>query len=292
MLKTATEGSKTAAATTPTRLRQIALVTDDLEKARRQLTYVIGTEIIYEDPEVAQWGLKNILVPLGGDIIEVVSPFKSDTTAGRLLQKRGEGGYMIIMQTYDAAHRRDMIRSRNLAKVIWEYNHGDGLAVQYHPKAAKGGTMVEIDSHSVTAQNPTPLQTRFSPWHACGTDYKRYSSFMKRYSHLSLQGCVLRVSPGDLAQEDALRQWGEVFGVARSGDALAFTNARLRFIAGEEGENEGLVSVTVGVRDKGKLRDILDRAREEGVCRDGVVNICGVKWLFVLTDPEEETSRL
>ena len=63
---------------TSTRLRQIALVAKDLEKARhllvRQLisilqtsrlitkqTTVIGREVIYEDPAVEQWGLKNIL---------------------------------------------------------------------------------------------------------------------------------------------------------------------------------------------------------------------------------------
>jgi len=45
----------------PTRLRQIALVAEDIERAKQQLTYVLGTEVVFEDPAVEQWGLKNFL---------------------------------------------------------------------------------------------------------------------------------------------------------------------------------------------------------------------------------------
>jgi hypothetical protein len=64
----------------PTRLRQIALIAEDLEKARHLLvskrprrwtrnyqliissqTTILDTEVVFVDPQVAQWGLKNIL---------------------------------------------------------------------------------------------------------------------------------------------------------------------------------------------------------------------------------------
>ncbi|KAF2641192.1 hypothetical protein P280DRAFT_399231 [Massarina eburnea CBS 473.64] len=273
-------------ASAPTRLRQIALVTDDLERARHQITHVIGTEVIFEDPEVAQFGLKNFLgdvVPLGGEIIEIVSPIKDGTTAGRLLEKRGEGGYMIIMQTEDAKKRREYIEDKGLSKVIWGYEHDDVTCVQYHPRGLKGGMMPELDSHAPSNHNAAPLQTRFSPWHACGSDYDTYSAGMKRVSHLSLEGCVLRLAPGDVGHEAAARQWEEIFGVARSRDLLAFTNARLGFVSGREGIKEGLLSITVGVRGKDRLHGILDRASKEGLCGDGWINMCGIRWYFVLT---------
>lgn len=64
--------------TAPTRLRQIAFVARDIDQARQLLvrtcllfnisatdysfqTHVLGTEVIYEDPSVGQWGLKNFL---------------------------------------------------------------------------------------------------------------------------------------------------------------------------------------------------------------------------------------
>jgi hypothetical protein len=77
-------------------------------------------------------------VAIGGDIIEVVAPSKPGTTAGRLLKKRGDGGYMIIMQTIDAAGRRKYIESKKLAKVIFSHSYPDGECIQYHPKGIPG----------------------------------------------------------------------------------------------------------------------------------------------------------
>lgn len=70
--------------------------------------------------------------------MQVVAPTKENTTAGRLLEKRGDGGYMVIMQTEDARKRREYIESKGLSKVIWGYDHGDTVCVQYHPKGIKG----------------------------------------------------------------------------------------------------------------------------------------------------------
>ncbi|KAF2260672.1 hypothetical protein CC78DRAFT_536259 [Lojkania enalia] len=285
-------GLQSAAGPVPTRLRQIALVVKDLERAKYLLTHIIGTEVVFEDPTVEQWGLKNFLVPLGGDFIEVVAPFEESTTASRLLEKRGDGGYMIIMQTEDAKKRREYIESKGLAKVIWGYERGDTVCVQYHPKGVKGGMMPEVDSQAPSLNNPTPLKSRFSPWHACGLDYEVYSLMMKRSSHLTLEGCVLRLAPGDLGHEDAARQWEEIFGVGRSRDLLAFTNARLGFIPGRDRESDGLISITVGVNGKDKFNAILERARKEGLCGDGWINMCGVKWFFFLTGHEGARGRL
>jgi hypothetical protein len=273
-------------------LRQIALVTKDLDHVRQQLVYVLGTEVMFEDPAVAQWGLQNFLVPLGGDVIEVVAPMQEGTTAGRLLDKRGEGGYMIIMQTEDAKKRREHIKTTGRGRVIWGYENEHVTCVMYHPKGIRGGVMAEVDSHAPSTENPKPLNTRFSPWHACGPEYNAYASAMERTSHLTLQGCVLRLAPGDSGHEAAARQWEDIFGVVRSRDLLAFTNARLGFVPGREGLPEGLVSITVGVNGVDKLEAVRSRAREVGVCGSEGINMCGVQWNFVLTGHGESTSKL
>lgn len=209
---------------------------------------------------------------------------------------------MIIMQTEDAKKRRGYIESKGLARVITNQEHDDVVFVQYHPKGIKGwsasapqcarsanligGMMPELDSHAPTPNNPTPLTSRFSPWHACGSDHKTYYPGMRRAAHLSLEGCILRLHADDYEHEAAGRQWEETFGVARSRDLLAFTNARLGFIAGQQGCEEGLVSITVGVKGQEMLEAILRRANEAGVCVDGHVNMCGVRWNFVLTGYE------
>jgi hypothetical protein len=150
-----------------------------------------------------------------------------------------------------------------------------------------GGMMPELDSHAPSPNNPTPLKSRFSPWHACGPDHKIYYPGMKRSTHLSLEGCVLRLQPGDYGHEAAAREWEEIFGVERSRDLLAFTNARLGFVPGQRGRPEGLISLTIGVEGRDQLDAILHRAREAGVCNNGGVQMCGVKWNFVLTGHED-----
>lgn len=199
---------------------------------------------------------------------------------------------MIIMQTEDAKKRREYIEAQQLSKVIWSYEKDDVVCAQYHPKGLRGGMMAELDSHTPSQGNPTPLKERFSPWHACGTDHHRYAQVMKQTSHLTLEDCVLRLAPGDAGHEDAARQWEEIFGVGRSRDLLAFTNARLGFIRGQVDESEGLVSVTVGVKGKAQFEGILNRASKAGLCGDGWINMCGVKWYFVLTGHDTGKEKL
>ena len=140
---------------------------------------MLGTEVIYRDPAVEQWGLNNFLgaynltqelqplmsysVPLGGDIIEVVAPFRSDTTAGRLLEKRGDGGYMIIMQTEDARKRREYIEAKGLSKVIFDHEYSDSVCVQYHPRGIKG-----MSQHHLFAEQVLTVD-HVHRWHVAGT---------------------------------------------------------------------------------------------------------------------------
>ncbi|KAI1608786.1 hypothetical protein EDD37DRAFT_386811 [Exophiala viscosa] len=279
------------AATEPTRLRQIALIAEDLDRATYLLTTVLGTEVVFVDPQVAQWGLKNILVAIGGDIIEVCSPFKPDTTVGRLLKKRGDGGYMIIMQTSDAVARKRYIESKQLAKVIFHHSHGDSECIQYHPKGIAGGMLPELDSHTASPANPEPLENTFSPWHACGPDYARYSEAMRRCSHLKLLGATCRLAPDQLDTEAAAEQWQQYFGVKRDGSELLFTNARLKFVPGAESQPEGLDSITIGVAGKERFDQILEVVSREGLCGDGWTNMLGVKWYFVLNDQEGQGTE-
>lgn len=300
------------------RLRQVALVAHDLARAKELLTKVIGTEVIYVDPGVGQWGLENVLVAVGGEVIEVVSPTRSDTAASRMLDKRGDGGYMLIMQNLDAEQRKAFIEERNLAKVIWTHKRETSQAVQYHPKGIKGvwhwrlrivkataktqltnvgGVIPELDSHDATEGYPTPLQTRFSPWHACGPDTESYIAAMKRSEHLSLLGVVCRLEPSEQSGEKAATQWEQTFGVPRSRDLNAFTNARLGFVAGQEGLPAGIISITIGVRGQKRREDIFRRAQKYGVVKTErgrwQIEMLGVRWEFVLTGYEEAAlSRL
>jgi hypothetical protein len=141
--------------------------------------------------------------------------------------------------------------------------------------------MPELDSHVPSPDNPDPLGSRFSPWHACGADYGSYSAGMKRCSDLHLVGAVCRLVPGNSDTKAAARRWEEVFGVPRTGSELLFTNSWMRFIPGVAGKPEGLESITIAVEGEERMAEILDRARKESLCGNGWINMVGVKWYFV-----------
>lgn len=148
--------------------------------------------------------------------------------------------------------------------------------------------MPELDSHAPSSTNPTPLESPFSPWHACGSDYDKYSAGMKRCSHLKLVSATLRLAPGQSDVEAAAQQWQDYFGIRKEGCELLFTNARLKFIPGTEGLPEGLDSVTLEVKGKNRFDKMLEVVGKEGLCGDGWTNLLGVKWYFVLNEEDEE----
>ena len=79
------------------RLRQIALVARELEPVVSDFSAILGIEVAYNDPGVRVFGLENAVMPVGDTFLEVVSPIEGGTTAGRLLERRGDGGYMVIL---------------------------------------------------------------------------------------------------------------------------------------------------------------------------------------------------
>ncbi|KAH6713726.1 hypothetical protein BKA61DRAFT_735324 [Leptodontidium sp. MPI-SDFR-AT-0119] len=260
----------------PTRLRQIALVAEDLEKAKHSLTAIIRTEVIYQDPAVEQWGLKNILVPIGGDIIEVVAPCLPSAPATCHLKKHGEGGYMIIMQTHhpSALTHLERIESHQLAQSIFTHSTPESDMVQYHPKGIPGGVIPELDSHRPHPDYPDPLGERFSPWHAAGPEEK------------------LEAGGGDV--EGAARKWEDIFGAGRRKGVgeLLFTNAKMVFLRGENGAREGLVEVGIAVEGRERRDGIFKRAREEGLRVDGdVVEMLGIRWKFMVLDRRVEKKK-
>jgi hypothetical protein len=153
----------------------------------------------------------------------------------------------------------------------------------------------ELDSHAETKDNPKPLTNRFSPWYPCGPDLS-YIPKMKKYAHLSLLGVVCRLAPGDWGAELASTQWEQIFGVPRSRDLVQFTNARVGFLHGEEGQPEGIISVTIGVVGERRRQEIFNRAKEKGVLVDDrsgrFVRMLGLRWNFVLTAEDEWPSKL
>ena len=252
------------------RLRQIALVTHDIESVVADVTAVFGLEVGYIDPAVKVFGLQNRLFPIGTQFLEVVSPIQPGTAGGRYLEQRGgDSGYMVICQCDDHAPRKQRVTELGI-RTVASHDTETYCLMQLHPKDT-GGSFLEIDWHT-GADEPVP------PWtHAAADGWQQ-----------AIRTDVIRAMTAAEIQspdpEAVARRWSEIveIPVTRDGDGNAvirLQNADLRFVPATDGRGEGLGGVDVAATDRDRL---LAAARERGVLReDGTILIAGTRFRAV-----------
>src|SRR5665213_4007333 len=114
------------------RLRQAVLVARDLDPAYERLRDALGLSEPFRDPGVGMFGLHNVVCALGEDFLEIVSPTQDGTAAGRHLERRGEGGYMLIFQLDDLAAARERAQALGM-RTVWSIDIDDISASHLHP---------------------------------------------------------------------------------------------------------------------------------------------------------------
>ena len=62
-------------------LRQICLVARELEPVLDGLTRLLELRPCYTDPGVGEFGLHNVLLPVGTNFLEIVAPVEKSTAA-------------------------------------------------------------------------------------------------------------------------------------------------------------------------------------------------------------------
>lgn len=126
------------------RLRQVALVAHDLDAVVGELCEQLGLSVCFSDPGVATFGLRNVLMVIGDQFLEIVSPTQAGTTAGRLLEKRdGDGGYMVLYEVDDLDVRAAHLDALGV-RVVWSGDFPTIRGRHLHP-ADVGGAIVSID---------------------------------------------------------------------------------------------------------------------------------------------------
>ena len=151
------------------RLRQIAIASYNLNKAERIINEELKVEVAYRDEEVEKYGLNNIVCPIGGEFLEVVSPYISETTAGRFIDKKnGPAGYMTIFQCENSIERRNFVENMDIRVLNDAFeNQGNFINNQFHPKDLPGA-LLEIDS--VPNTNYTE---KYAGWPPAGENWKK-----------------------------------------------------------------------------------------------------------------------
>lgn len=206
------------------RLRQIAVASYNLNECERIINKELKINTAYRDEEVEQYGLNNIVCPIGGEFLEVVSPFTTNTTAGRFIdKKKGPAGYMTIFQCNDSIERRKFIESKGI-RALNSFNnikHDNYLINQYHPKDLPGA-LVEIDSVS-----NTNYKEKYADWPPAGKKWRQYIN--EDYVEGIVGATIAADNPKELA-----KIWSQVLDskliTKKNKPCIILENASIKFV--------------------------------------------------------------
>ncbi|MGB7588866.1 MAG: VOC family protein [Solirubrobacterales bacterium] len=212
------------------RLRQAVLVAAELEPVEAALREALGLGEPFRDPGVAEFGLVNAVFALGDCFLEVISPMRDGTAAGRYLDRHGNGGYMAIFDLEDLDGAR--ARAERLGiRVVWRIDLPDISGTHLHP-ADMQGAIVSID------------QSRpYGSWRWGGPEW---TGQIDSGAPGHLAGITVAVSdPADVAQ-----RWGQVLGISPQeddGPLLVLDGGEVRFVTADDARGEGLTEIAVAL---------------------------------------------
>jgi hypothetical protein len=221
------------------RIRQIVFAVRDLAAGRAQLAALLGLDPPFRDPGVGVFGIDNAVYALGDQFVELISPIERGTAAGRALDRRGDGGYMLLLQTDDFERERARV-ARLGVRTVWTADLADIRAMHLHPKDL-GGAIVSIDQ-------PQPA----AAWRWGGPDWRPQTG----------RAGAQRIVGATIAAHDPramAARWAEVLGLAaplagEDGFRLALDGGAVDFVA-TTGREEGITGYTLEVVDPAKVRD-------------------------------------
>ena len=214
------------------RLRQVVVVTTDLEGVSSTLATALDLGEPFVDPGVGEFGLENRVFAAGTSFLEVLTPVQEGTAGGRYLERRGgDAGYMAIFQYGPDRGELDAARKRVAdlgIRVVWQADLEGIAGTHLHPGDV-GGAIVSLDWAS-------PWES----WHWAGPSWRGGAPDGAIGGVTSLT--VAAAYPTAMAA-----RWAEVLGVAtddavgdrivlaEAGQELRFVPLRPRAAAREEG---------------------------------------------------------
>jgi Glyoxalase-like domain len=204
-------------------------VARELEPVASALRAALGLGEPFRDPGVAEFGLSNVVFPLGDCFLEVISPMQAETAAGRYLDRRGgDGGYMVIFDLEDLDGARARVEQLGI-RVVWQIDLPDISGTHLHP-GDMHGAIVSLDE-----------SRPYGTWRWGGPDWTERTG---RGAPGHLAGITVAV--GDPAAVAA--RWAQVLGVPLSGEeqpTLQLNGAEVRLVATEDDAAQGLVEIAV-----------------------------------------------
>ena len=245
------------------KLRQCVFVAKDLESSREDLCNTLGLEVAYRDPGVAKWGLANVVCPTGHDFLEIVSPVQAGTSAGRYIDRRkGDGGYMVILQVADAVAERQRVTALGI-RAVEQKDQPDYKYTHFHPSDT-AGVLLSIDQAIAPAGTDPALW-----WPPAAKDWKKHA---RSDVTNGLAGVEIQCIDPDKTAE----LWSKILNRPVEGDIIRLDDdGEVRFvpIADERGPGVSAYDVRVVDRDR-VIAAAKKHHKQHGV---GQVEVCGCR---------------
>jgi hypothetical protein len=248
-------------------MRQFVFVVEKLAPAVADIEAVLGIQSCYQDLGVGSFGLENALLPINGNLIEVVAPIEDGTTAGRYLERRGgDGGYMIILQCANAIAERERITAAGIRQ-IWENDSEIVNATHFHP-ADVPGAILSID----TMYPGSNYHREASFWKWSGPDWQEYIK-----TDVVQAITAIEIQAGDPAEVAQI--WGKVLDrpvtMGARGREVALDNNTLRFVDLRDDRGTGISAIDVLPQNR---QHIQETAAARGLTDgNGQIMLCGVR---------------
>ena len=248
------------------RIRQLVLVAENRDKVVNDLCNLFRIEVAFYDPGIIHFGLENAVIPVGDTFLEVVSPVQEDTTAGRYLDRRkGDGGYMVIIQTDDLVKAKQRVESEGI-QIVWNADrteegiHAQGIHL--HPKEL--GSILSIDS-----MDPP------SSWLWASTNWEE-----KVNTEVSNYLCGVHLQSKD--PEAMMKKWEKALGregIYKNNQFLIeLKDSRVVFVEDSNGRGDGIESFEIDVKDN---ESVIKSAKELGLYANNGVHIGGARFILI-----------
>ena len=215
------------------RLRQAVLVARDLDSVSERLRSELGLGEPFADPGVGGFGLTNAVYAIGDTFLEVVSPTQPGTTAGRYLDRNGDGGYMVIFQLDELDAARERAAARGI-RTVWQVDLPDIAGTHLHPADTRAA-IVSLDRADPSGS-----------WRWGGPEWTEKEG-AGAPGHL--RGVTIAVNEPDRVAN----LWGDFLGVTPEGARLELDRG---YVAFEEAPEERLAEIHVEIPGRSETVEI------------------------------------
>ena len=245
-------------------LRIVTLISPKLAPVIEDFKHVFEIEVGFVDDRelmVEQFGLKNNMLVVGSQFIEVMEPVREKTAGGKFLAQRGEGGYMFVMQTDESDFHDALIKRAGELGVRIAVDHSfsyageDARMIQLHPADTEGSFFMFEHTSFNELEGSFPAAGGRVWQKAIKTD---------------LVDAITAVEVQAVNVETVAEKWSKLFAIPlrkneKGQNEIPLKGSVIRFVKAA-GDRDGLGAMDIRTKNRQK---VLENARSRSINVDG-----------------------